>query len=281
MLYSYFARAARLGATGLLVLFWSISAFAQSQSVSGTVTDDQGLALPGATVIVKGTTTGTSTNSEGAYTLSVSPDAVVVVTYIGYLTQEVPVGDKTQLNLRLSPDAKQLNEVVVTALNINREQKSLGYATQTVSGEALLEARPNNFAQALSGKVAGLNLVSPGSGPVNSTRITLRGDNSLNPNGNNALIVLDGVPMNSGLTSSGVSSAYGAGSGNDVPVDFGNGIADINPDDIASITVLKGASATALYGSRAANGALIITTKTGARKTKGLGVTVNTQLQHQ
>ncbi|MGY2134632.1 SusC/RagA family TonB-linked outer membrane protein [Hymenobacter sp. HD11105] len=275
MLHSYFARAAKLGATGLLVLFWSISAFAQSQSVSGTVTDDQGLGLPGATVIVKGTTTGTSTDPEGAYTLNVSPDAVLVVTYIGYLTQEVPVGGKTQINLRLSPDAKQLNEVVVTALGIEREQKALGYAAQTIDGEALLEARPNNFAQALSGKVAGLNLVSAGSGPVNSTRITLRGDNSLNPNGNNALIILDGVPMNSGLTSSGVGSAYGAGSGNDVPVDFGNGIADINPDDIASITVLKGASATALYGSRAANGALIITTKTGSRKKKGLGVTVN------
>jgi TonB-linked SusC/RagA family outer membrane protein len=200
---------------------------------------------------------------------------MLLVTFIGYLTQEVPVEGKTKLNLRLAPDAKQLNEVVVTALGIKREQKALGYATQTVSGEALVEARPNNFAQALSGKVAGLSLISPGSGPVNSTRISLRGDRSLDPNGNNALIVLDGVPMNSGLTTSGVGSAYGAGSGNDVPVDFGNGIADINPDDIASITVLKGAGATALYGSRAANGALIITTKTGSRKKKGLGVTVN------
>ncbi|UOQ66613.1 SusC/RagA family TonB-linked outer membrane protein [Hymenobacter volaticus] len=259
------------------MLFLSSAAFAQSQSVSGIVTDDQGLPLPGATVVVKGTTVGASTDAQGAYTVSAAPNAVLLVTFIGYLTQEVPVEGKTKLNLRLAPDAKQLNEVVVTALGIKREQKALGYATQTVSGEALVEARPNNFAQALSGKVAGLNLVSTGSGPVNSTRISLRGDNSLNPNGNNALVVLDGVPMNSGLTSSlpSGSGAYGAGSGNDVPVDFGNGIADINPDDIASITVLKGASATALYGSRAANGALIITTKAGARKKKGLGVTVN------
>ncbi|WP_277234536.1 SusC/RagA family TonB-linked outer membrane protein [Hymenobacter sp. YC55] len=257
------------------MLFLSHSVLAQTQTISGTVTDDQGLPLPGATVVVKGTTVGASTDAQGAYTVSAPPNAVLLVTFIGYLPQEVPVEGKTKLNLRLAPDAKQLNEVVVTALGIKREQKALGYATQTVSGEALVEARPNNFAQALSGKVAGLNLVSTGSGPVNSTRISLRGDNSLNPNGNNALVVLDGVPMNSGLTSSGVGSAYGAGSGNDVPVDFGNGIADINPDDIASITVLKGASATALYGSRAANGALIITTKAGARKKKGLGVTVN------
>ncbi|UOQ70178.1 SusC/RagA family TonB-linked outer membrane protein [Hymenobacter cellulosilyticus] len=275
MLNSYLARASQLCATAIPVLLLSGPAVAQSQSVSGTVTDDKGTTLPGATVLVRGTSTGTSTDAQGAYTISVPSNAVLVVTYLGFVTREVPVEGKTQLNLTLTPDAKQLNEVVVTALGIKREQKALGYATQTIGGDALLEARPNNFSQALSGKVAGLNLISSGSGPVNSTRISLRGDNSLNPNGNNALIVLDGVPMNSGLTSSGVGSAYGAGAGNDVPVDFGNGIADINPDDIASITVLKGASATALYGSRAANGALIITTKTGSRQKKGLGVTVN------
>jgi TonB-linked SusC/RagA family outer membrane protein len=257
------------------VVLLSYNALAQAQTVKGVVTDDQGQALPGATLVIKGTTTGTSTDATGNFTLPVTGNAVLLATYIGFVTQEVPVGSQTTLNIRLAPDTKQLNEVVVTALNIKREQKELGYATQTVSGESLNQAHPNNFVQALSGKVAGLNLISPGSGPVNSVRVSLRGDNSLNPNGNNALIVLDGVPMNSGLTSSGVSSAYGAGSGQDVPVDFGNGIADINPDDIASITVLKGASATALYGSRAANGALIITTKSGARGNKGIGVSVN------
>ena len=275
MSHNYLNRAIRLCATGFPVLLLSYGAVAQTQSVAGIVTDNQGQPLPGATVVVKGTTTGTSTDVQGEYTLAVPPDAVLLVSYIGYFPQEVAVANKAQLSVRLAPDSRLLNEVVVTALGIKREQKALGYATQTIGGEALLEARPNNFAQALSGKVAGLNLVSAGSGPVNSTRISLRGDNSLNPNGNNALIVLDGVPMNSGLTSSGVGSAYGAGSGNDVPVDFGNGIADINPDDIASITVLKGAGATALYGSRAANGALIITTKSGGRKKKGVGVTVN------
>src|SRR5690606_22155794 len=156
---------------------------------------------------------------------------------------------------------------------IKREEKALGYAAQAVDGEQITKARSNNALNALSGKVAGLNFNSSGSGPVNSVRLTLRGDNSLNPNGNNALVILDGVPMNSDITSSGVGNAYGAGSENDVPVDFGNSIADINPDDIESITVLKGASAEALYGSRAANGVLLITTKSGARAQKGIGVT--------
>ncbi len=184
----------------------------------------------------------------------------------------------TVINATLKEDEQLLDEVVVTALGIKREEKALGYATQTLNENQINDARSNNFVNALSGKVAGLNLISPGSGPLNSVRVSLRGDNSMNPNGNNALIVLDGVPMVSGMTSSGVSNAYGAGSGNDVPVDFGNGISDINPDDIESITVLKGASATALYGSRAANGALIITTKSGANRNKGIGVTVNSNV---
>lgn len=275
MLFRDLARVTQLGAAGIPLLFLGHAVLAQAQSVTGLVTDEKGQALPGATVIVKGSTTGATTDADGRYRLAAAPDATLLVTFIGYAPQEVPVSGRPELNVRLVPDDKQLGEVVVTALGIKREQKALGYATQTVSGESLTNARPNNFAQALSGKVAGLSLVSPGSGPVNSTRISLRGDNSLDPNKNNALIVLDGVPMNSGLTGSGVGSAYGAGSGNDVPIDFGNGIADINPDDIASITVLKGASATALYGSRAANGALIITTKSGSRQNKGLGVTVN------
>ncbi|MCP2044421.1 SusC/RagA family TonB-linked outer membrane protein [Pontibacter sp. HSC-36F09] len=260
----------------LLLLLCCQVAVAQSLSIQGKVTDEQGSGLPGASVAVKGTTNGTITDGNGNYKLSVrNQDDVLVVSFIGYLAQELPVGSKDFINIQLQPNQNQLNEVVVTALGIEREEKALGYATQTVSGESLTNARSNNFASALSGKVAGLSLVSPGSGPVNSTRISLRGDNSLDPNGNNALIILDGVPLNSGMTSSGVDNAYGAGSGNDIPVDFGNGIADINPDDIESITVLKGPSAAALYGSRAANGVLIITTKSGTNRKKGLGVTVN------
>ncbi|GAB3823568.1 hypothetical protein GCM10028895_30680 [Pontibacter rugosus] len=251
----------------------------EAKTVKGKITDSQGIALPGASVAIKGTTTGTVTDMDGNYTLKIRNEQdVLVVSYIGFLSKEVAVGNQAMMNIILSEDTNKLNEVVVTALGIEREEKALGYAVTKISGEQLMEARPNNFASALSGKVAGLSLISTGSGPVNTTTIKLRGDNSLNPGKNQALIVLDGVPMNTGLTESGVGNAYGAGSGNDVPIDFGNGISNINPDDIESITVLKGASAAALYGHLAANGALIITTKSGSRNKKGLGVTVNTNI---
>ncbi|MCJ8167151.1 SusC/RagA family TonB-linked outer membrane protein [Pontibacter sp. E15-1] len=282
-MYSTFTKdTGKYVAATLVWLLCCYSAFAQSNAVQGTVTDSGGAPLPGVTVLLKGTTLGTSTNVDGTYSFTspkaLTPQDVLVFRFIGFKPTEVPYSGNSTIDVELQEDDKMLQEVVVTALGIEREQKALGYATQTVSGESLNRARSNNFVQALSGKVAGLSLVSPGSGPINSTRVSLRGDNSLNPDGNNALIVLDGVPMNSDMTSSGVGSAYGAGTGNDVPIDFGNGIADINPDDIESITVLKGPGAAALYGSRAANGALIITTKSGARKTKGIGVTVNTSI---
>ncbi len=262
-----------------MVLFCTLNANAQQTTVRGKVTDESGKGLPGVSVLLKGTSRGVSTGADGTYALTadraLTRSDVLVFRSLGYTAREVSFTGSTTINVQLVDDSQALKEVVVTALGIKREQKALGYATQNISDAQLNDARSNNFVAALSGKVAGLSLISPGSGPVNSVRVTLRGDNSLNPNGNNALIVLDGVPMNSSMTSSGVNQAYGAGAGNDVPVDFGNGIADINPDDIESITVLKGASATALYGSRASNGALIITTKSGSRKGKGLGVTVN------
>ncbi len=257
-------------------------ALAQSPRISGTVEDAAGLPLPGVTVILKGTTTGTATAADGTFTLTTPRDLsdqdLINFSFIGFKTVEVPFAGKTVLSVQMQEENQLLNEVVVTALGIRREEKALGYATQTINGQALNDARSNNFVNALSGKVAGLNLISPGSGPLNSVRVTLRGDNSLNPDGNNALIVLDGVPMSNQITSSGVGNAYGAGSGNDVPIDFGNGISNINPDDIESITVLKGPAAAALYGSRAANGALIITTKSGSRRTSGIGVTVNSNI---
>ena len=252
---------------------------AWSQTITGMVTDSLNNPLPGTNVLIRGTTIGTTTDAAGVYTLTnpagFDANTVLVFSFIGYESKEIPYEGNSTINVQLREDSRMMEEVVVTALGIRREEKALGYATQTLGESQMTNARSNNWSGALSGKVAGLTLNPTGSGPMNSTRIILRGESSLNPNGNNALIVLDGVPMNSGLTSSGVSNAYGAGSGNDVPVDFGNGIADINPDDIASITVLKGASATALYGNRAANGALIITTKSGARKGKGVGVSVN------
>ncbi|WP_246535425.1 SusC/RagA family TonB-linked outer membrane protein [Litoribacter ruber] len=251
----------------------------EERRIRGRVVDrETGEPLPGVNILVKGTNKGTVTDIEGVYTLMVEQGDILVYSYIGYQKREVVILNQEEVNIQLDMDDSDLQEVIVTALGIKREEKALGYATQKVSGEELLDARSNNWSDALIGKVAGLNVLSAGSGPMNSSQISLRGDNSLNPNGNAALIVVDGVPLNSGLTSSGVGSAYGAGSGNDVPVDFGNGIADLNPDDIENITVLKGASATALYGSRAANGALIITTKSGKSTQKGLGVTFNSNV---
>lgn len=266
----------------LMFGFFAHLGIAQSQTIQGRVTDHQALPLPGVSVLVKGSTIGTITNVEGEYTLS-SPQALsandsLVFSYIGFKSAIVPVAGRSTIDVRLQEDQKVLNEVIVTALGIKREERALGYAAQAVQGDQITNARSNNAVSALSGKVAGLNLFSPGSGPVNSLRVSLRGDNSLIAGKNDALIVLDGVPLSSEITSSGVGNAYGAGSGNDVPVDFGNTIADINPNDIESITVLKGASAAALYGSRAANGVLIITTKSGARQQKGIGVTVNTNV---
>lgn len=266
----------------IFTIFLLCSGTAWSQTIQGIVTDSLNNPLPGTNVIIKGTSIGTTTDATGSYSITypegLSSNTVLIFSFIGYESKEVPYEGNRTINVQLQEDSRMMQEVVVTALGIKREEKALGYATQTLGENQLNDARSNNWSGALSGKVAGLTLNPTGSGPMNSTRIVLRGESSLNPNGNNALIVLDGVPMNPGLTSSGVNNAYGAGSGNDVPIDFGNGIADINPDDIESITVLKGASATALYGNRAANGALIITTKSGARKSKGLGVSINSNI---
>jgi TonB-linked SusC/RagA family outer membrane protein len=260
-----------------------MSAIAQPSSVSGIITDGNNVPLPGVSVLLKGTTEATISDANGKYQLSVSKpltsNDILQFSYLGFKTETLSYTGSNVINVQLLEDVQTLQEVVVTtALNIKRQERTLGYATQNISSQQVNDARSNNWVGALSGKVAGLTLISPGSGPLNSTRVTLRGNTSLNPDGNFALIVLDGVPMNSGMTSSGVSSAYGAGLGNDAPIDFGNGIADINPDDIESINVLKGASATALYGNRAANGALIITTKSGSRKNNGIGISVNSNV---
>jgi TonB-linked SusC/RagA family outer membrane protein len=265
----------------VLILLMCCS-FISAQTISGIVSDSTNAPLPGVNVLVKGTNIGTVTNADGTYILTTDQvldnNSVLVFSFIGFKTQEVALNGNTKIDVQLQEDKALLNEVIVTALGIKREEKALGYSTQVLNESAVNDARSNNWSAALSGKVAGLSLLSSGSGPLNSTRIKLRGDNSFLTNKNTALIVLDGVPMNTGMASSGVSNAYGAGSGNDVPIDFGNGIADINPDDIESITVLKGASAAALYGSRGGNGAIIITTKSGSRAGKGLGVTINSNL---
>ncbi len=236
------------------------------QPVAGVLLSDQNKKMLGVT------------NANGEFTVSITKGNSLVFKSVSYAETSIAATEnQTQLAVSVAPLAKELDNVVVTALGITRQQKALGYSLQQITSDGVNDARSNNWSSALSGKVAGLQLLSAGSGPVNSTKVTLRGDNSINPNNNNALIVVDGVPMsNRNMASSGVNNAYGAGSGNDVPVDFGNGINDINPDDIESISVLKGPGATALYGIRAGNGAILITTKSGAsKKDRGLGVTVN------
>lgn len=270
--------------TRRILLVWSFLilgfdiVFGQTVTLSGTVKDNSGLPLPGVAVAVKGTTLGVATQNDGSYSLQLATadkNTVLVFSFLGFKKQEVKYSGKNVINVTLREEAKELDDVVVTALGIRREEKGLGYATQTVTEQMMSDATPNNWASALVGKVAGANILNTGSGPLGSSRITLRGDASLNADGNNALIVVDGVPMNSGMTGSGANS-YGAGSGSDVPIDYGNGIADINPDDIASIQVLKGATAAALYGSRAANGVLLITTKSGSKRNKKyIGITIN------
>ena len=190
-------------------------------------------------------------------------------------SDSVNVGSKDkekQFKSKFSDNPVELDNVVVTALGIKRAEKSLGYSTQTVSGEDITATMPTNWSQALQGQVAGLN-VSTAGGPLSSTLITLRGNVSMNMDGNGALIVVDGVPLSSPMNNPGGS--YGAGGNSEGSVDYGNGFSDLNPDDIESIQVLKGASASALYGSRAANGVIMVTTKSGKKAKKGLGITYN------
>lgn len=247
------------------------SAYAQT-TVKGKITSEGGEPLIGATVAVKNSTDGTVTDIDGNYSLktkkTLTQKDLLVFSYVGYKTLQKNYAGNT-MNVKLAEESQQLNDVVVTALGIKREEKGLGYATETVKGDMITSALPTNWSTALNGKVAGLSVISSG-GPLNSSRISLRGDVSLNQNGNDALVVVDGVPMSSPMTNPGV--AYGAGSNSELSVDYGNGFSDINPDDIESIQVLKGASATALYGTRAANGVIMVTTKSGAGAPKGIGV---------
>lgn len=257
----------------------------QKISVSGYIIDEE-LRTPivGVSIHVGGTPIAT-TDNQGKFEIQVSAGHDVTFQSVGYL----PLTRKwtsaaSNIVISMKQSDQQISEVIVTALGIKREEKSLGYAVSKISGEQMTDAVPSNWVDAMKGKVAGLNISQASSGPLNTARINLRGDRSLDPANNEALIVVDGIPMVNGRFSSGVTDAYGAGSSGadkDIPVDFGNGLGDINPDDIESISVLKGAAATALYGSRAGNGALIITTKSGNRNGKGIGVTVNSNSSFQ
>lgn len=258
----------KLKFNGFLVLLLVLVAqltFAQERSVSGIVSDNAGLPLPGVSVLVKGTKNGTQTDFDGKYSIKASSSQVLIFSYIGMKTQEIAASAST-VNVKLKDDSVELEGVVVTALGIKKEKKSLGYATQELKGDAIADTPVTNFAEALSGEVAGLDIQSYGT-MGGSANIIVRGYKSLYGS-NQALIVIDGTPV---LNETNNSTDQRTGRGG---YDYGNAASDINPDDIESLNVLKGAAATALYGSRASNGALIITTKKG-KKAKGIGVTVN------
>jgi TonB-linked SusC/RagA family outer membrane protein len=249
----------------ILTLFQQV--MAQTRSISGRVTDRKnGEGLPGVAVIVKGTTTGTSTNSDGNFALDV-PEAggTLVFSSLGMVAQERPIGSETQFTISLAEDVKQLSEVVVTALGIRRESRALGYAVSEIKSEQVVQKSEPDILRTMQAKIPGVNIGGSSGAPGSSTRITIRGNSSLLRE-NQPLFVVDGVPFDNRQDNS--VSSLGNGSA------YSNRAVDIDPNNIESINVLKGIAAAALYGSRAANGAIIITTKTGSRTRGAKGLQV-------
>lgn len=252
--------------------------------VSGNIiSGDDKLPLQGVTITDELKRAAGTSGISGSFNIRVPKGAILTFSMIGFESQQKTFNSNTSgVNIVLNPSNTSLNEVVVTALGIKREQKSLGYAATVLKGEELTDALSSNWSDALSGKVAGLNLIRSNSGPIGSNKIILRGENNLTGD-NEALIVLDGVVMNNGSgkrTANPGEAVYGTSSDN-MPADYGSNIDDLNPEYIESITVLKGPSAAALYGQRGANGAVVITTKSGNPKKKGFGVTLNSNMSIQ
>jgi TonB-linked SusC/RagA family outer membrane protein len=236
-------------------------------TINGKVVDEKGNTLPGVSILIKGTKLGTTTNNDGAFTIAANKGDILVLSYMGFKVQEVTVGTTQSLTIVLVEDSKGLNEVVVTALGVKKEKKALGYSVAEVKGDELTQAREVNVANSLEGKVAGVNVTGLASGPGGSSRVVIRGSGSLSGN-NQPLYVINGMPMDNTPSTTVTSNNTGFN------VDKGDGIGGINPDDIETITVLKGGTASALYGSRASNGVILITTKKGTAQ-KGIGVEYN------
>ncbi len=252
--------------TGFVILLLvSQFMYAQTVSLTGRVVDgSSGEGLPGASIKVNGTTSGTATDANGNFSLSVASGASLNVSSIGYTSKTVTVRNQTNLTISLDQDQSELSEVVVTAFGMSREKKALAYSVTQVDGSKFVESRTANLGNALTGKVAGVNISPPASGAGGSTRITIRGGSSLGGN-DQPLVVVNGVPIETG--NFGQAGLWG---GNDA----GDGLSMINPDDIESLSVLKGNTAAALYGARAANGVILVTTKSGSAR-QGIGVSFN------
>lgn len=250
----------------------------QTTILKGIVLDEFGEGLPGALVELQSEPITALTDMQGYFeirTKTVADQYTLNVSFMGLKPQQVQATLGKEIKVQMEPEHSLLEEVVVTALGIKREQKQLGFSQQTITADEYDNARSNNWSDELKGKVAGLTVISSNSGPMNSSILKLRGDRSINLSANGALVVVDGIIVGGDLWGNGSDNSY---IGVDAPVDYGNGIADLNPDDIESISVLKGAGAAALYGSRASNGVLMITTKSGKRNSNGLGISFSSNV---
>ncbi|WP_158858748.1 SusC/RagA family TonB-linked outer membrane protein [Lunatibacter salilacus] len=252
-----------------LALLCAGISFGQETSITGNVVDSNGEPIPGVSIVISGTSRGTVTDLDGNFMLNALPTASLIFSYIGYENQTVLLNNRTQLSIILSSSDIGLDEVIVTALGIKRDAKTLGFATTTLDGGMISENRTPNFADALQGKIAGVNISSMSTGPGGTSKIRIRGQSSFSGQ-NNPLIVINGVPMDNSNYSLGGN--FGNRQMNNT--DGGDGLLSINPDDIETLTVLKGATAGALYGSRAKDGVIMITTKT-KNSAQGLGVEYN------
>jgi len=257
-----------------LAMFLATSlAWAQERTVSGTVSDPAGEPLPGANVLVKGSQRGTIADADGKYQIKLqAEDKVLVFSFVGFERKTVKVGDRKVLNVSLK-EQRQLDEVVITALDMKRSEEALGYSVQTIDKKDIAEVKENNITNKLAGRVAGVYVSGSGNGPTASANITIRGQTSLNGS-SQPLFVVNGMPISNGLFSP------GDGLNGSTTIDFGNSAQVINPDDVESISVLKGPAAAALYGSRAASGVILITTKKGSDN-QGWSAELNTQTMFQ
>ncbi|MEN8123414.1 MAG: TonB-dependent receptor plug domain-containing protein, partial [Bacteroidota bacterium] len=240
-------------------------------SITGTVLDNNGEAIPGANIRVKGySDIGTISDLNGTYTLSVPAEATTLIfSFVGMQTQDVEIGGQTTINVTLENEDVGIDEVVVTALGINREEKSLGYATTSVDADEALQKTEPDMLRSLQGKIPGVNISASAGDPGGATRITIRGNSSFTGN-NQPLFIVDGIPYsNDQYTTTEQSSSGG---------NYGTGISTLDPNSIETVTVLKGAAASAMYGSRAANGVILITTKSGTASKKGLEIEYNTAM---
>ena len=260
----------------LIAVCWGVAtATAQTQQVSGTVTDAAGAPVVGATVLVEGTMVGATTDASGRFTVKAPEEGKLNISFIGYQSQQIDIAGRTDISVTLEEDTHTIDDVVVTAMGITRSEKTLGYSVSKVESDELTKARDGNILNALSGKVAGVNISASSGTAGGSSRIIIRGQSSLGSSGQ-PLFVIDGMPVSNQSYDPGNAGTALSGAA----VDPGNRMGDIANDDIESINILKGAAATALYGARAKDGAVIITTKKGSRN-QSTCVTINSTMRFE